>query len=355
MNGDEKTLTAHAAKKLATEHLRADGSSLTASRATRNQRFGVWLVHYHDPARPDERLDGGGLVVTDAGQVLSLSSVPGALDDLMLALGLWPGREPAEVFGVELGDRYDGPVGTDAESLLLLADHDQGEAADLMAYAAAMRPWPGALASELTKPYWAELRAFIRAERERGEVYPSKEKMFAAFHLTPFDDVKVVVLGQDPYPNPGQAMGLSFSVPAGVQLPVSLRNIHTAMRAEGLTPPRDGDLTGWTRQGILLLNTALTVPRGGAGQHLTAWRPFTHAVISRLNAREEPVAFVLWGEKAQRVLRQGLVDAGRHPVVTAPHPAARGDAQRRFREAGTFGRVNDALVRLGHSPIDWEG
>lgn len=292
-------------------------------------------------------------MVTDAGQVLSLSSVPGALDDLMLALGLWPGREPAEVFGVELAVGYDGPVGTDTESLLLLADHDQEEAADLMAYAAAMRPWSGAMKGEVEKPYWAELRAFVKSERGRGEVYPSQAKMFAAFHLTPFDDVKVVVLGQDPYPNPGQAMGLSFSVPAGVPLPVSLRSIYAAMRAEGLTPPPDGDLAGWARQGVLLLNTALTVPRGGAGRHLTVWRPFTDAVISRLNAREEPVVFVLWGEKAQRVLRRGLVDAERHPVVTAPHPAARGDAQRRFREARTFGRVNDELIRLGRAPIVW--
>lgn len=218
-----------------------------------------------------------------------------------------------------------------------------------------MRPWPGVLDDERDKPYFRDLLAFVKAERARGELYPPQDQMFTAFCLTPFEQVKVVLLGQDPYPNPGQAMGLSFSVPSGVALPASMRNIHSAMRAEGLHPPPDGDLTSWAHQGVLLLNTALTVPRNDAGRHVAAWRPFTDAVVSRLNSRETPLVFVLWGAKAQRVLRRGLVDFGRHEVVTAPHPAARGNAQRRFQEAATFGRVNDALARFGHLPIQWDG
>jgi uracil-DNA glycosylase len=173
--------------------------------------------------------------------------------------------------------------------------------------------------------------------------------------LTPFDQVKVVLLGQDPYPNPGQAMGLSFSVPHGVRLPTSLRNIHRALEADGFTPPPDGDLTGWARQGVLLLNAALTVPHRDAGRHLREWAPFTDAVVAKLNARQQPMVFVLWGAKAQRLLRRGLVDESRHVVVTAPHPAARGKAQRVFREARTFGRVNDALAKTGLGQIDWSG
>jgi uracil-DNA glycosylase len=355
VNGDEGPLTAWAAKKLAEGHLRGDGSPWAVVRATRNGRFGVWLVDYHDPARPGEVLAGGCLVVTDAGAVHSMGSVPGALDDLMMAVGLWPGKEPADVFADDPGDGYDGPVGTDAESLLLLADQDPAEAVDLTAYATAMRPWPGVLDEERDQPYFHDLCAFVKSERARGEVYPPQEQTFNAFRLTRFDQVKVVLLGQDPYPNPGQAMGLSFSVPSGVALPASLRNIHAAMRAEGLTPPPDGDLTGWAHQGVLLLNTALTVPRNDAGRHVSAWRPFTDAVIGRLNSREVPLVFVLWGAKAQRALRRGLIDASRHEVLTAPHPAARGQAQRRFQEAATFGRVNDALASLGRQPVDWAG
>lgn len=337
------------AKRVANEHLAAEGSTLVAMRARRHRRYGVWLVDYVDPAAPDELLVGGALVVTDARAVHDVGSAPGSLDDLMLALGLWPGADPADVFGTG-----DVPASdTDAESLVLLAEDEPQEAVELAAWAAARRPWPGVLDAERAEPYFGDLMRFVKGERARlaGEVYPAEGDMFAAFHLTPFERVKVVVLGQDPYPNPGQAMGLSFSVPTGVRLPTSLRNIHAAMREEDLTPARHGDLTGWARQGVLLLNAALTVPAGGAGKHLAVWRPFTDAVVRLLNERERPVVFVLWGAKGQRVLHRNLVDAERS--VVAPHPAARGAAQTRFREAETFKQVNDLLRGFDVEPIEW--
>jgi uracil-DNA glycosylase len=238
---------------------------------------------------------------------------------------------------------------------MLLAAQDPLEADGLAAWTAARRPWPGVLDEERAKPYFRDVLRFVTAERakRRSDVYPADSDVFAAFHLTPFDAVKVVILGQDPYPNPGQAMGLSFSVPRGVRLPTSLVNIHAAMRTEGLTPPEHGDLTGWARQGVFMLNTALTVPRGAAGKHLAAWRPFTDAVIRVLSARDQPVVFVLWGAKAQRVLRRQLIDTDRHGVVVAPHPAARAAAQTRFRQAQTFTKVNNMLRDLGNKTVDW--
>ncbi|MEP7738884.1 uracil-DNA glycosylase [Nocardioides sp. 31GB23] len=217
----------------------------------------------------------------------------------------------------------------------------------------ALRQWFDVLAEERAEPYWAQLQHFVEQERaHEGEVYPEESAVYAAFDLTPFAKVRVVILGQDPYPNPGQAMGLSFSVPSGVPLPVSLRNIHIAMRAENIEPPEHGDLSGWAAQGVLLLNAGLTVRKNGAGRHLRIWRPFTDAVIRRLNDRTEPMVFVLWGAKAQRALHRGLVDPERHHVVTAPHPASRGASQRAFREARTFGRVNDLITG---DPINWSG
>jgi uracil-DNA glycosylase len=210
--------------------------------------------------------------------------------------------------------------------------------------------WSDILDEERADPYWAQLQHFVEQERAQREVYPSESAVYAALDLTPFEKVRVVILGQDPYPNPGQAMGLSFSVPREVPLPVSLRNIHTAMRAENIEPAEHGDLTGWATQGVLLLNAGLTVPRNGAGRHLSVWRPFTDAVIRRLNDRKQPVVFVLWGAKAQRVLRRGLINPERHPVVCAPHPASRGPSQRAFREARTFSRINELITG---DPIDW--
>lgn len=331
------------AKRFATEHLRAEGSQLIAKHATRDRRFGVWVVAYRDPATPDEMLDGGGLVVTDEGEVCNVGSTPDAVERLMMDLGREPGAEPGDVYERE------------GESLALLADEDPDEAAGLAAWAESRRPWPGALDGERAKPYFADLMRYIDRERatHRNEVYPASSEMFAAFHLTALEKIKVVILGQDPYPNPGQATGLCFSVPKNLRPPTSMVNIHAAMRFDGLTPPEHGDLTGWAKQGVFLLNTALTVPRNGQGRHVSAWKPFTDAVIRLVSDREgPPIVFVLWGRKAQK--KKGLINTDRHGLIEAPHPAAHsGDAQTRFRQARTFSKVNKMLQEFGSKPINW--
>lgn len=296
-----------AAKRLANDHLSAEGSSLVAGHATRHRGYDVWIVDYCDPAHPDEQLDGGALVVTNDGHVHSIGSTPDALDTLISELGRWP--------------------------------KDTGEL-----------PWPGVLAEECSKPYFQGLLRNLVVGQGN---YPPPADVFAAFHLTPFESVRVVIVGQDPYPTPAHAMGLAFSVPRDVRpLPASLRNIHEAMRRDGLVPPDHGDLTEWARQGVLLLNTALTVPAGKPGAHMAAWRPFTDSVIRGLNARSEPVVFVLWGAKAQRFER--FIDVPLHRVIKAPHPAARGAFQTRFRDFGTFSLVDQELASLGHAGIEWE-
>ena len=327
------------AKRRAAEHLRAEGSPSAGSRATRERRFGVWVIGYRDPERPDEMLDGGGLVVTDEGDVHDLGSAPGALDDLMLALGRSPMLDAADVSARE------------GEGLALLADLDRDGAGGLAAWAAVRRPWPDVLGEQLSKPYFRLLLRFVERERANHEVYPEPHEMFAAFQLTDYKQLKVVILGQDPYPQPGQANGLCFSVPHGVTKPKSLTNIHAAMRRDGIVPPEHGDLTALTRQGVLLLNTALTVRLAEPGSHAKEWREFTDAVIRLLNDRDEPLVFVLWGEAAQR--KQRLIDTDRHAVIEAPHPAARGMAQVRFRESRTFSEVNRFLREFGHELINW--
>lgn len=158
---------------------------------------------------------------------------------------------------------------TDHEAIALLAELDPEEAEGLTALATSQQPWPGVvLDDEWAKDYYRDLRQFIRDERRQGEVYPPPHDMFAAFHLTPYERVKVVLIEQDPYPNPGEAMGLAFSVPVGTKLPTSLRNIHHAMARDGYKPPEHGDLTGWAKQGVLLLNPRPHRPEGPGG-----WAP----------------------------------------------------------------------------------
>lgn len=217
------------------------------------------------------------------------------------------------------------------------------------------RPWPDVLAEETDQPYFQEILQFVEDQRrESGDrVFPSDGEVFAAFHLTPFAKVRVVIVGQDPYPTEGHAHGLSFSVPAGAPTPSSLRNIKAALCSEEIDPPEHGDLTGWATQGVLLLNTTLTVPEGEAGSsiHAKRWRPFTDAVMQRLSDREQPIVFVLWGRKAQRYA--GLIDTTRHEIVAAPHPASRGRHQAEFRASKTFSRVDEQLKRFGGDRIDW--
>lgn len=332
--------SAQAAKDQANAHLRAEGSHLVALHTSRNKKHGVWVIGYRDPDHPDEMLIGGALVVTDEGEVHNIGSTPDAVDLLMESLL----RSP---FGIA-----DDVWSREGESLALLADEDPEEAAGLAALAASRRPWPDVLGDEFAKPYFKELMRFVDRERRTGVVYPSTGNLFAAFHLTPYEKVEVVILGQDPYHQPGQANGLCFSVPRDVlRLPPSLRNIHAAMARDGFTPPPHGDLTEWARQGVLLLNTALSVRDSEANSHSKQWREFTDGVISKLSDRERPVVFVLWGKSAQR--KRDLISEDRHEVITAPHPAARGRFQTRFREAATFTEVNRRLEAHKGAPIEW--
>jgi len=213
-------------------------------------------------------------------------------------------------------------------------------------------PWPGVL--DFPRDEFAALMAFVEAERERhpDEVYPKDEELFAAFRLTPYAEVKVVLLGQDPYPSPGDAMGLSFSVRPDRPLTKSLHSINAMMAFDGLEPLTHGDLTRWGEQGVLLLNTALTVVRSDAGSHLDRWKPFTDAVIELLLARDQPMVFLLWGGAAKKWERR--IKATAHKPVAAPHPTSWEPALTRFRESRSFSQVNDLLEGMGHDPIDWE-
>ncbi|MCU1351174.1 MAG: ung [Acidimicrobiales bacterium] len=212
--------------------------------------------------------------------------------------------------------------------------------------------WNPLLRAELDKPYWHELDAFVAAERARHEVYPQGDEVYAALHLTPFADVKALILGQDPYHGPGQAHGLCFSVRPGVTLPPSLRNIFTELRDDlGIDPPRHGCLDAWARQGVLLLNATLTVRARQAASHQgKGWEQFTDEVIRAVNAKPERVVFILWGASARK--KRGLVDTSRHVVIESAHPSPL-SAHNGFFGSRPFSRTNDALVAAGREPIDW--
>ncbi len=213
--------------------------------------------------------------------------------------------------------------------------------------------WKQALADEFAAPYVADLKAFLLAERAAGHlVLPPGRAIFHAFDRTPLDDVRVVIVGQDPYHGPGQAMGLSFSVPRGVVVPPSLRNMFTELGTDlGIERPAHGDLTHWADQGVLLLNTSLTVRAREAGSHAgRGWERLTDAAIRAVSERCEHVAFLLWGRHAQS--KQALVDTSRHLVLTAPHPSPL-SASKGFFGCRHFSRANEYLAGHGHAPIDW--
>ena len=222
---------------------------------------------------------------------------------------------------------------------------------------AALRPiigygWMQALAGEFEAPYFAELKAFLVAERAAHAVYPKGSDIFNAFNTTPFEEVKVVILGQDPYHGPGQAHGLCFSVPAGVPPPPSLMNMFAEVERDlGIPPPAHGDLSPWARQGVLLLNATLTVRAHAAGSHQhKGWEHFTDAAIARLSEQHSGLVFLLWGKYAQQ--KEALIDSGRHYVLKAPHPSPL-SAHRGFIGCGHFGQANELLVAQGKRPIDW--
>lgn len=211
--------------------------------------------------------------------------------------------------------------------------------------------WAELRRRESAKPYWTKLQQFVDTERASGPVYPPPDEVFAALDLTPYDRVKVVILGQDPYHGPGEANGLAFSV-RGTKLPSSLRHIFQELEDEGYARPNHGSLEHWAAQGVLLLNTVLTVGGGKrkalshAGQ---GWEDFTDAVLRMVDAKEDPVVFMLWGKKAQA--KQSLL-SDRHPVTKAAHPSFY-SARKGFFGSKPFSQANEALRKVGRESIDW--
>lgn len=214
------------------------------------------------------------------------------------------------------------------------------------------RSWKDVLADEFTEPYFHELADFVKAERREHVVFPPPGQVFRAFD-TPYTEVKVCILGQDPYHNAEQANGLSFSVQRGIKPPPSLVNIFKELEADiGCKPPGHGDLTHWADQGVFLLNAVLTVQAHQAASHRDkGWERFTDAVIRTLSDREDPLVFVLWGRYALN--KAPIIDENRHLVVEAPHPSPM-SAHRGFFGSRPFNSVNGALIELGREPIDWQ-
>lgn len=215
--------------------------------------------------------------------------------------------------------------------------------------------WMAVIGAEFDKPYMAALKTFLLAEKQAGQViFPKGDEIFNAFNTTPFDRVRVVIIGQDPYHGPGQAHGLSFSVRRGVRVPPSLQNIYKEISAEfGCPIPAHGDLSGWARQGVLLLNATLTVREAQAGSHQNkGWEDFTDAAIRAVNDRHDHVVFLLWGSYAGK--KGAFIDRKRHLVLTAPHPSPL-SAHRGFLGCGHFKQANDYLQQHGFAPIDWVG
>jgi uracil-DNA glycosylase len=212
--------------------------------------------------------------------------------------------------------------------------------------------WAPILQDEFSKPYYLQLREFLKYEYSNFIVYPDMYDIFNALHYTSFSDVKVVILGQDPYHGPNQAHGLSFSVKPGVPHPPSLRNIFQELQNDlGYPIPKSGSLVPWTRQGVLLLNTVLTVRAGQAHSHKgKGWEIFTDRVIESLNEKPDPVVYILWGSAAQS--KQKLIDTTKHYIVKSPHPSPL-SAHRGFFGSKPFSKTNAYLRMIGKTEIDW--
>lgn len=213
--------------------------------------------------------------------------------------------------------------------------------------------WVAALADEFNEPYMFELKKKLLAEKQKGRlVYPPGPLIFNAFNSCPFDKVRVVILGQDPYHGPGQAHGLCFSVPAGVEQPPSLKNILKELGADlRIPPPTHGDLSGWAARGVFLLNAILTVRANSAAAHQDfGWQRFTDQAISVLAQKRDHLVFMLWGRYAQD--KASLIDPARHLILKAPHPSPL-SASRGFFGCRHFSKANRYLVEQGLAPIDW--
>ncbi|WP_342442397.1 uracil-DNA glycosylase [Lysinibacillus sp. FSL K6-0057] len=214
--------------------------------------------------------------------------------------------------------------------------------------------WQEVLKEELEKPYYQKLRQFVANEYSTQTIYPPMNDVMNAFYTTAYHDVKVVILGQDPYHGPNQAHGLSFSVKPGIPHPPSLRNMFQELQDDlGCPIPQNGTLTKWAEQGVMLLNTVLTVRAGQANSHKEqGWEQFTDAVIDLLAAREEPLIFVLWGKPAQRKKQLIRKYKTPHAILEAPHPSPL-SAYRGFFGSKPYSKINQQLVEWGKQPIDW--
>ena len=215
-----------------------------------------------------------------------------------------------------------------------------------------MTTWNEILAEEMQKDYYQELQAFVQKRRAEVRVFPEEKNVFNALELTPFESVKVVILGQDPYHGFGQAHGLSFSVQKGTPLPPSLKNIYKELQEDiGGELPTEGDLSHWAKQGVLLLNTVLTVEEGNANSHKgMGWERLTNRLIESLNELNHPVIFILWGKPAQD--KEKLITNPNHVILKSPHPSPL-SAYRGFFGSKPFSRVNDILIQHGQTPIRW--
>jgi len=212
--------------------------------------------------------------------------------------------------------------------------------------------WKSILAEEFDKHYFKELTSFVRDEYRKRQIFPPGSQIFRALDATPFQDVKVVILGQDPYHGPGQANGMCFSVNDGVPIPPSLRNIFLEVSRDLEKPsPKSGDLSRWAEQGVLLLNATLTVRAREAGSHQNrGWEEFTDAIVRALSEERDHLVFMLWGSYAKK--KGAVIDRERHLVLTAPHPSPL-SAHRGFLGCGHFSRANQYLTSAGEKGIDW--
>lgn len=213
--------------------------------------------------------------------------------------------------------------------------------------------WRREIGEEIQKPYFRQLKEFVASERESFEVYPAERDTFQALKLTPFDKVKVLLLGQDPYHGPNQAHGLCFSVKPGVPVPPSLRNIYTELKTDvGFRIPNHGHLVSWAKQGVLMLNAVLTVRAGEPNSHKgKGWEKFTDRIIQRVGEREDTVVFILWGNFAQK--KKALIDARRHVIIEGKHPSPL-SAHQGFFGSKPFSAVNRALRKSGKPEIEWQ-
>lgn len=216
-----------------------------------------------------------------------------------------------------------------------------------------MLDWTSLLSAEKEKPYFLEIMRFLKTERAAGKtIYPAPENVFNAIKLTPFEKLKVVIIGQDPYHNPHQAHGLSFSVPHGIAPPPSLVNIYKELKNDcDFDIPRHGCLEKWAAQGVLLLNAVLTVEENKPGAHANiGWQQFTDTIIAKINEHPDQIIYLLWGSYAQK--KRDLIDTTKHIILTAPHPSPL-SAHRGFLGCKHFSKTNALLVKSGRTAIDW--